>query len=78
MNKSAASVIKHDNVRVVGKVRLDSAMPRMTEPGMTDMGSRAANIAGAAAARIVQTAADHVMIEFTCACGTKTMLRCNY
>jgi len=78
MSKAPVSVIKHDEVRIAGKVRLDSGMPRSADSLPAGQASCAGEPAGAASARIVKTAADHVMIEVTCACGAKTMLRCDY
>jgi hypothetical protein len=78
MNKAPASVIKHDDVKVGGKVRLDSGVSRVTESSVAGAAGRAANMASTVSARIVRTAPDHVMIEVICACGTKTMLRCDY
>ncbi len=78
MSKAPVSVIKHDEVRIAGKVRLDSGMTRSVDSSPTGQVNRAVESAGAASARIVKAAPDHVMIEVTCACGAKTMLRCDY
>ncbi len=78
MNKATTSVIKNDDVRIGGRVMLDAAMSHAGGPVAAGAAPRGAGGAAATSARIVKTAPDHVMIEVTCGCGTKTMLRCDY
>jgi hypothetical protein len=78
MNSATTSVIKNDDVRVGGRVRLDGALSHAGGPAVGGTAPRGAGVAGVTSARIVKTAPDHVMIEVTCACGTKTMLKCDY
>jgi len=78
MNRPTASVIKHDEVKVAGKVRLDSLLPGAANTANASHSSQNPRATVPVSARIVKTAEDHVMIEMTCSCGTKTMLRCNY
>ena len=78
MNRPTASVIKHDEVKVAGKVRLDSLLPGTANVANASPPGQNQRAAAPVSARIVKTAEDHVMIEVTCSCGTKTMLRCNY
>jgi hypothetical protein len=77
MNKHSPSVIKSDEVKISGRVRLGAPEPH-TNTAQSTAPVRESRVAGAAAARIVRTAPDHVIIEVCCPCGTKTMLRCNY
>jgi hypothetical protein len=72
MNRPATPVIKNEAVQVAGKVRLGSATSHVTASGQGQ------HAAASATARVVRTAADHVVIEVACPCGAKTMLRCNY
>lgn len=76
MSKLPASVIKNDEVRIAGKVRLDSALPRPAQAAA--VAAQQPEAGGSASARIVRTAPDHVVIEVMCACGQKTLLRCDY
>ena len=77
MNRPATSVIKNDEVRVGGRVRLGAAASHPVGPhGALTAGNTQPG--GPASARIIKTAADHTVIEITCPCGTKTMLKCNY
>jgi hypothetical protein len=78
MNKPATPVIKNEAVQVGGKVRLGSAMPHMAASSGAVASGQSQHAAAPATARIVRTAADHVVIEVACPCGARTMLRCNY
>ncbi|HSV27299.1 MAG TPA: hypothetical protein VLH60_05345 [Sedimentisphaerales bacterium] len=75
MNKLPTSVIKHDVVRIAGKVRLDSALPRPAQAAAA--AAQRPEAGGSASARIAKTGPDHVVIEVTCACGEKILLRCD-
>jgi hypothetical protein len=78
MNSTAASVIKNDEVRVAGKVRLGSAVSHAPASHGSPVTAAGPQHTAAPAARIVRTAPDHVMIEVTCGCGTRTVLKCNF
>jgi hypothetical protein len=73
MNESASAVIKSDEVKMGGKVRLGPATAHHPQPGAVQQNQQQAGVA-----RIAKTAEDHVIIEVTCRCGTKTMVRCNF
>jgi hypothetical protein len=77
MNKPTTSVIKNDDVKIGGKLRLGSAMSSAAPHG-TSAVSQAAPSVGGASARLVRTASDHAVVEVTCPCGAKTTLRCNF
>jgi hypothetical protein len=77
MHEAATSVIKNDEVKIAGKVRLGSSVPRVA-PQAGSTGAAPQRTSGASSARIVGTGPDHVIVEVTCPCGTKTMLRCNF
>jgi hypothetical protein len=77
MNKPATSVIKNDDVKVGGKLRLGSAMTSAGPQSTTAMAQGHHSVSGASA-RLVRTAGDHAVVEVTCPCGAKTVLRCNF
>jgi hypothetical protein len=74
MNEPATAVIKNNEVRMGGKVRLGAAA---TNPAPS-VGNTGGHQAAASVARVARTAEDHVIIEVTCGCGAKTMVRCNF
>lgn len=77
MNEAATAVIKNNEVHMAGKVRLGEVTGRPAQPAPAAGAPRPQHGAGPAV-RIARTAEDHVIIEVTCGCGTKTMVRCNF
>ena len=72
MPKTTRHVLKADEVALEGphQLSIDSAVT----PGCT--GPRVA--AGAPKAHLVESHADHAVIEVTCPCGRTTQVRCEY
>jgi hypothetical protein len=78
MNKPATTVIKNDEVRMAGRVRLGTATVHSAPAGGNTGAPQGQHHVAASTARIAKTAEDHVVIEVICGCGTKTMVRCNF
>ena len=63
MSKSGTTVLKKDNIKLVGR---------------SGLGPGGGHLAGAARARIVSQEDGCVTIEVSCTCGQKTLLNCSY
>ena len=72
MAKAPKRILKSDNVKLEGTFRLnvDQGVPASTNQKNTTLSS--------AQVRIVENHPEFAVLEVTCACGTKTHIRCDY
>ncbi|MHC4475160.1 MAG: hypothetical protein ACYTEL_05930 [Planctomycetota bacterium] len=71
MVKALGRILKDSEVKVEGKVCLDAVRPA---PGPPPDESPAA----VPTVRLVENDAEFAVIEVTCSCGSKTIVRCEY
>ncbi len=72
MEKAAGRVLKSNNVKLEGRFRLDAG------PGVKcPVNERNAALASSQV-RIVENLPEFAVIEVTCSCGVKTLIRCEY
>jgi hypothetical protein len=72
MNKVTGHILKGTDVKLEGQVRLDtqnSAKKPSVAKNTQSVTSQA---------HIVETNPDFVVIQITCSCGTKTLIKCNH
>lgn len=74
MIRTSGRILKSENVELEGQYHLDvapadftKAAPQQTEAVSVPM-----------QARILENHPDYVVIEVTCSCGTRTVLKCEY
>lgn len=71
MEKTAGRILKGNNVRIEGRMQLGVTH--------TVIGPQEANCtASAPAVAIAQNHPEFVVIEFTCSCGARTFVKCEY
>lgn len=72
MQKTAGHILKSDEVKLEGQIKLDVCNPETNR--------LAGKIAGPAAqqARIIEHCPEFAVIEVVCCCGAKVYLRCEY
>ncbi|MHC4644141.1 MAG: hypothetical protein ACYTBJ_01470 [Planctomycetota bacterium] len=71
MEKTAGRILKGNNVRIEGRMQLGVTH--------TVIGPQEANCtASTPAVAVVQNHPEFVVIEFTCSCGAKTFVKCEY
>ena len=68
MQKLFEHIIKAENVSISGNFRI--------EPGQPQQQPKSDNVP--AQVRIVENTNDFAVVEITCCCGTKTLLKCQY
>ena len=71
MDNSSARVLKADNVTFEGQVQLDVKNKINQRP-------KAAAPMASAQARITEKCAEYVVIEASCTCGRKMLIKCVY
>jgi len=72
MSKSAAHVLKNDEVQLEGRFQLDAAQahsgkPRQISPALTTP-----------QVRILENNQEYAVIGVICSCGTEMSIRCDY
>lgn len=72
MERNTERVLKNNDVEVSGRVQLPGISPADNNT------VRAAQPSLPAAAAIVENTADFALIEVTCVCGRKTVVKCEY
>ncbi len=72
MEKTATNVLKSDQVKFEGRLKLDFILP-----GSSPAKTKTAPLV-APQARIVENNSEFAIIEVTCSCGARTQLKCNY
>jgi len=72
MGKTAGHILKGKNVKLEGQLHLDVVQTRM------NLSKKERATLAAPQARIVENQTESAVIEITCSCGTKTLLRCEY
>ena len=77
MNRNLITIIKKDQVRVGGTVRL--APGGGHAPVMTAASAQAdSHISVPQEARVIESNSDYAIIEVICSCGDKMHIQCNY
>lgn len=74
MKKTAGQVLKANNVNVQGQYHIDIGHGQVvrTPSRPTPSASSARQV------HIVETCSDYAVIEITCSCGEKTLVKCVY
>jgi len=72
MEKTARHVIKSNDVKLEGQIRLDVCQ------GDTGSANERSVISTPAQASVVEHHPEFAVIEVTCSCGTKMHIRCEY
>ena len=68
MQKPFEHIIKAENVSIDGHFRIESGRPTL-QPKSSNVPAQV---------RIVENTNDFAVVEITCSCGTKTLLKCQY
>lgn len=74
MIRTAGRILKSEDVKLEGQYRLDA--PQGGIAGASIKPPAASSVP--AKACVLESHADHVLIEITCSCGTKMVLKCDY
>ncbi len=72
MLKTGVNILKSSDVKVEGEFRLEIAPPTEQSPRLPGRAGAAAQV------RIVEKHPEYAIIEFTCACGNKSHIKCQY
>ena len=72
MLKTGVNIIKSSDVTVEGEFQLAIDLPTELPPQSTNQP------AGKPQVRIVENHPEYALIEFTCACGDKSVIKCQY
>ncbi|MHC4744169.1 MAG: hypothetical protein ACYS8Z_19805 [Planctomycetota bacterium] len=72
MLRTAANIIKSSDVKVEGEFQLDIDLPTKLPPQCTDQPATTPKV------HIVENHPEYALIEFTCACGNKYTIKCQY
>ena len=74
MIRTTGRILKSENVQVEGQYRLEASQAGSSKAGVLPPGAHAVP----RQARIVENHPQYAIIEVTCSCGGKTLLRCEY
>ena len=74
MTRTSGRILKSENVEVEGQYQLDVGRVGISKAGVLAAGTQEV----AKQARIIETHPQYAVIEVTCSCGGKTLLRCEY
>ncbi|MHC4552277.1 MAG: hypothetical protein ACYSUT_05865 [Planctomycetota bacterium] len=80
MEQAAGQVLKANNVTMQGQYRLDlgaGSAPVATAPIPT-AAAAAPRPAGGPQVRVVENCPDYAVLEVTCGCGEKSLVKCAY
>lgn len=72
MEKTAGGVLKAEEVKLQGQYHFDVG------GASQDAGGVSKPVSGGPQVRIVENNGEYAVMEITCACGTKTQVRCDY
>lgn len=72
MQKTAGHILRSDQVKLEGTVRVGTAQVIANEQGNRSRGAEAQQV------RIVENHPEFTVIEVTCSCGARTYLKCEY
>ncbi len=72
MQKTAGHILRSDEVKLEGTVRVGAAQVTANERGNRSSGSAAQQV------RIVENHPEFAVIEVVCACGARAYLKCEY
>jgi hypothetical protein len=72
MKNSTGCILKSDQLKLDGRFLLEARLPGK-QPD-----TRSPSRSAPAAAAVVENHPDFVIIEVTCGCGAKTLIRCQY
>lgn len=72
MLKTGANIIKSSDVKVEGEFQLDIDLPVELPPQCTNQPATTPQV------RIVESHPEYALIEFSCACGNKSTIKCQY
>ena len=74
MTRTSGRILKSENVEVEGQYRLDVGRAGISKAGALPAGTDSV----AKQARVIENHPQYAVIEVTCSCGGKTLLRCEY
>ena len=74
MTRTSGRILKSEHVQLEGQYRLDVSQAGFSKAGVLPAG--AASVPKQA--RIIESHPQYAIIEVTCSCGGKTLLRCEY
>ena len=72
MLKTGVNILKSSDVKVEGEFRLEIDPPTEQPPRLPDQAGASPQV------RIVENHPEYALIEFTCACGNKSHIKCQY
>ncbi len=72
MKKAAGRILKSNNVKLEGQFHLDAGPAVKCPPNERNAASAPAQV------RIVENQPQFAVVEVTCCCGAKTLVRCEY
>ncbi len=73
MEQTVKRILKSGDIELGGKFHLDAASVQHNHGK-----PRTVNGAAAAGVKIIENNPDFAVIEFACACGLKTLIKCQY
>jgi hypothetical protein len=72
MQKTAGHILRSDEVKLEGTVRVGTAQLTANQQGSRSSGAAAQQV------RIVENHPEFTVIEVICSCGARTYLKCEY
>ncbi len=74
MIRTAGRILKSQDIELEGQYRLDVPQGELARAALQQPGA----VTGPARACILENHPDHALIEVTCSCGAKMILKCDY
>jgi hypothetical protein len=79
MSQNLGQIIRKDRVKNAGSCRLEHDSIRAHQPvSAVAKQTPASGLSNMAQVRIVETNPQQIVLEFTCSCGAKTYIQCDY
>ena len=74
MIRTAGRILKSEDIELQGQYRLEVPQGGLASAAVQKQGG----VSGPAQACVLENHPDHALIEVTCSCGAKMVLRCDY
>jgi len=72
MLQTTGRILKSDEVRIEGRFRLELGATGPTTPKTRSVGTAAPSV------KILESRPEYALMELTCSCGRKSVVRCEY
>lgn len=72
MGKTVKRILKSGDIELNGKFHLDTGLTSQNNSNPHSINAGASNV------KIVENSDEFAVLEFTCSCGLKTLIKCQY